>query len=730
MQLQRQSDKGTIIIEPILQIGAGGEARIYGLRNDLSLVAKIYYEASTEKAKKLSIMLNHSPVDPMAEMGHASIAWPKDLLMNNGNIIGFLMPRIIGMQTILDFYNPGARKKNCPLFNYLYLHRTARNLSSAFRALHESGYVIGDVNESNIFVSETSLVTLVDTDSFQVQDPQNETIYRCPVGRPEFTPPELQGEYFRDFNRTPEHDLFGLAVIIFMLLMEGTHPFSGVYQGKDDPPLFGERIASGHFTYSAKHHVPYRPAKSSPSFDIIAPPLRELFIQCFEEGHKDPDKRPDAQTWQNALWEAEKNLITCSINDQHRFGAHLKSCPWCKRMEELNGRDPFPSTEIVRKGLHLPPEKTNVTRRIQPRPSIRVPRITATTRYAPKTPTKYMWLRDVRVWLSFAFILTILLMFGPNALKIRTPFSEASILLTIAGHNDIINSVALSPNGEIIASGSRDGTIKLWNIETGDLIKIIFAHGSLVNSVAFSPNGSIIASAIGHVGMYGRISGEIRLWDAKTGNLIKTLTGNEGVVLSVAFSPNGKILASSGMDDNLMLWDTQNGKPLQTLKGHRGDVSAVAFSLDGRFIATASTDSTIIIWNARTGKLLKILQRRYNTPLTSVVFSPNNRILISGCYDKTARVWDLTTGGLQNIMMGHNAPVNSVAITPDGQILATGSSDKTIKLWNILRGTNQTLEGHEEAVTSVVFSPDGSKLISASKDRTIKIWSIGDTSGL
>ncbi len=728
MQLLRQSDKSKILIEPILQIGAGGEARIYGLRQELSLVAKVYYEATEEKTKKLAIMLNHAPEDPMAEMGHASIAWPKDLLASNGDIVGFLMPRIIGMRAIIDFYNPGARRRHNPLFSYLYLHRTARNLSAAFRALHESGYVIGDVNESNIFVSETSLVTLLDTDSFQVHDPQDGTLYRCPVGRPEFTPPELQGEFFRDIDRTPENDVFGLAVLIFMLLMEGTHPFSGVYRGKDDPPLYGERIALGHFTYSVKRRVPYSPAKTSSSFEIIDPALRELFIQCFEEGHNDPSKRPDAKTWQNALWEAEKNLIACSVNDQHRYGAHLKSCPWCQRTNDLNGRDPFPSMEMVSKGLHIPPEnKPNVTRRMQARPSIRVARVRPMRYTARRTPVKYSWRKDIRIWITLAFVITMFLVFGPNALQIRTPLSQASVLMTLTGHNDIVTSVALSPSGKTIASGSRDGTIKLWDIETGDLINILPTNSNYINTVAFSIDGSIVAGGIGWVGRYGGTGGEIRLWNVKTGKLIRTISGHEGVVMSVMFSPDGKALASGSMDNTLMTWDFRTGELLQTLKGHQGDITSVVYSDDGDFVASASTDTTIRIWKAKSGELLKVLQRRYLTPLTSLAFAPNSRTLVSGCTDKTARVWDLTTGGLQSLKIGHKGPVNTVAITADGEKLITGSSDNTIRIWNIYRNTYQSLEGHENAVTSVVLSSDDRILVSASKDHTVKVWSLGDT---
>ena len=183
-------------------------------------------------------MVANPPENPMAQEWHIAIAWPFDLLRtvdDSQRIVGFLMPCVKGMYPILDFYNPKTRRQKCPFFNYRYLHRAASNLAAAVGALHAREYCIGDVNESNILVSDTALVTLVDTDSFQVREAANGTVYRCPVGKPEFTPPELQGKSFGQLDRTPEHDLFGLAVLIFQLLMEGSHPFSGIFQGIGDP---------------------------------------------------------------------------------------------------------------------------------------------------------------------------------------------------------------------------------------------------------------------------------------------------------------------------------------------------------------------------------------------------------------------------------------------------------------------------------------------------------------
>jgi len=359
------------ILNLSVSLGRGGEACIYAVPSDDNLVAKVYHQPTNAHAAKLGAMLAHPPENPTVGLGHTSIAWPQYLLLaadGSDRIVGFLMPRIQGMRPIIDFYNPRTRRQHCPLFNYQYLLRTARNLAAAFGALHTSNYCIGDVNESNILVSNTALVTLVDTDSFQVRDPDQNIIYRCAVGKPEFTPPELQNKTFAQYDRENFHDLFGLAVLIFQLLMEGTHPFSGIFQGVPEPPPYEARIVAGHFTYSYKRQVPYMPTPISPPWEILHPSLRELFVRCFEDGHHNPHLRPSAQAWLSTLAEVEYSLTTCTVNPQHYFHHHLPKCPWCERTLQLGGRDPFPSLEAIISKTHLQPSRT----RLQP-PFIPVP---------------------------------------------------------------------------------------------------------------------------------------------------------------------------------------------------------------------------------------------------------------------------------------------------------------------------------------------------------------------
>jgi DNA-binding helix-hairpin-helix protein with protein kinase domain len=287
MQVQRLSTGQRLTLDRSSTLGAGGEARIYTLPQDAALVAKVYHAPDRTQARKLAVMIAQLPDDPMAAHGHISIAWPIDLLCTTDRhrqVIGFLMPRVTGMRSLITCYNPVARRQQWPLFSYRYLHRTAHNLAAAVRALHARGYVIGDVNESNILVTSTALVTLVDTDSFQVHEPHNGMVYRCLVGKPEYTPPELQGRPFMQVDRMVQHDLFGVAVLMFQLLMEGTHPFAGVYQAVGDPPPYEARIAQGHFPHGTKRHGPYRAMPSAPPFTLLHPTLQEMFVRCFKWG--------------------------------------------------------------------------------------------------------------------------------------------------------------------------------------------------------------------------------------------------------------------------------------------------------------------------------------------------------------------------------------------------------------------------------------------------------------
>lgn len=324
------------------EVGRGGEATIYRVANRAGQVAKLYHTPLTsEYAQKLIWMQQNPPEETHRDEGHHSIAWPLELLYGEDQALsGYLMPFIGGTVKIFAVINPTLRRKTG--FDWRYLLRTARNLAAAVRSLHERDYVIGDLNESNILVTERALVTIIDADSFQVRLPAGR-VYYCPVGKPEYTPPELQGVLFQNRPRRFEADYFGLAVLIFQLLMEGNHPFRGVWKGSGEPLQVADKIKRGLFPYK-----PYAslvvPAPNTPPFDTLPPRLQELFLQGFVDGHVRPAQRISPRQWVDALATVESSLTQCMRERGHVYSNHLKTCPWCSTQTTARVVRPLPKT--------------------------------------------------------------------------------------------------------------------------------------------------------------------------------------------------------------------------------------------------------------------------------------------------------------------------------------------------------------------------------------------------
>ncbi|MDZ8226351.1 caspase family protein [Nostoc sp. ChiVER01] len=287
-------------------------------------------------------------------------------------------------------------------------------------------------------------------------------------------------------------------------------------------------------------------------------------------------------------------------------------------------------------------------------------------------------------------------------------------IITLKGHSSKIQGVAFSPDSKTIASAGAENTVKLWDVATGKEIITFNGHSNQVNSVAFSPDGKTIASASSDT--------TVKLWNAATGTEITTLNGHSSTIRGVAFSPDGKTIASASSDTTVKLWNTDTGTEITTLNGHSDFVRGVAFSPDGKTIASASADATVKLWDASTGKEIITLSG-HSGEVWSVVFSPDGKTIASGSTDTTVKLWNAATGKEITTFNGHSNQVNSVAFSPDGKTITSASSDTTVKLWNAaIDKENSILNGHRNWVWGVAFSPDGKTIASASSDNTVKLW--------
>jgi WD40 repeat protein len=348
-----------------------------------------------------------------------------------------------------------------------------------------------------------------------------------------------------------------------------------------------------------------------------------------------------------------------------------------------------------------------------------------------------------------------------NSIKPYSALSEMPPMRTLASTSGPVWSVAVSPDGKTIASGSWDGTIQLWQVSVDHAripIQTLAGHTGAVWSVAVSSDGKLLAS--------GSADMTVKIWNLQTGELLKTLKGHSAGVFSIAFSPDNTMLASGSFDKTIKLWninDDKSGKyrgyshghsqvyshghsqvysfhghsqvysaheysqlyshgyPLRTLLGHTQEVQSVAFSPDGQTLASGSTDGTVKLWQVSTGKALRTLSG-HNDSVWSVAIAPDGQTLASGSWDRTVKLWNLNTGEIKRTLRGHSKQVHSIAFSPDGGILASGDLGGTIKLWSARSGCQKgTLKGHSDSV-EISFPADGKTMITGSFDDTIKMW--------
>ena len=314
-------------------------------------------------------------------------------------------------------------------------------------------------------------------------------------------------------------------------------------------------------------------------------------------------------------------------------------------------------------------------------------------------------------------------------------------LYTLTEHSDLVRAVAISSDGQTLASCSFDDTIKIWNLHNGKLLNTLTASSQQgCTSIAVSYSSQLLVSSSNHK------TESVKLWHLETGELVCKLDGHSDCVWRVKISPDGQIIAGGCGDGKIALWNLETREIICLLSGHSTPVTSIAFSADGQLLASGSEDTTIKIWNLTTKELIYTLPkhpvRRFLYQLSphfnrwgitnsgrvcAVTFSPDNQTLISGSASNAIQLWNPRTGKLISNLSSSSDWVQSVAISFNGEILAGGTRNGLIELWNLRTGEHLgNLIGHTDTVNSLAFSPDGTRLVSGSDDNTVRIWDVSE----
>lgn len=334
----------------------------------------------------------------------------------------------------------------------------------------------------------------------------------------------------------------------------------------------------------------------------------------------------------------------------------------------------------------------------------------------PKIKLKYVWILGSIVLISGGLYTQIdgYIRYGFIPANPILIFKSLPSSIFLQGYKRAVGqvyAVAISPNSQTLSVGSF-GAIRIWDVKTGGQVRTIAAHSSWVKSLAINPNGRIMAS--------GSNDKTIRLWDLRDGNRIRTIEGHTGSVNAIVFSPDGQLLASGSHDETIRLWGAETGSRLLTITGHKGAIHALAFSPTGETLISGGSDQVIRFWNLETGTRQRTISG-HEGAINALIYSPDGKTVISASDDGSIRLWDTGTGEQKVIWNDHHSPVKSLAITSDGKTLVSGGDN--VIVWDIKTGQKlATLWGHEKPINALAVSSNGEIIVSGSEDKTIKIW--------
>lgn len=763
------------------KLANSGEGTVW-TTNFPGFLAKLYHTPTPDRIEKLRVMIAHPPQNPMRHHHHVTFAWPQDLLQNaQGQCLGFLMPEIVDGVKLSLIYNAKLRNRKAPRFNWYYLHTAALNFALSLKSLHDEGYVVGDIKPQNLLVNSRALISVIDADSFQVRDPKTKTLYRCPVGSEGFTPVELLGKELSTLDQTEIHDRFRLGVMVFMLLF-GDQPFKGKWIGRGESPQPAELIRQGHWPYAPNSMV--QPGPNTIPLSIIHPQLQVCFQRCFTEGHHNPLARPSAQDWSEALKLAIPDLRMCHLENNHYYSRVYGRCYWCDRRSSV-GLDVFSPTLAlprVKPPVRKTASATSPRQRMSggsgslstlvggvgPQGQSSIQRAAATLLNPMVVKTSQsanawinrsnpvLWgagciavglvglaillLPDLNVEMmqkSGAAIKTALTQGFESRtankvkskLKSLVPPADSQQIAEVqhGGHWDTITALDLSLDNQLLISGSKDMTIKLWEFPSGQLKQTFSDHYEPIVSVGMSDGKQTLVSS--------SVSGKILVWDLKTQELMRSLLTNntwglEGTIRTAVTDRRGQIFASSGWGGSLLLQNLQSGRVIRIASNSLGSEQALGIFPNGKTVISSSSDGKFQLWDTATGQLTKSFSSSVSNSsfesISVLVLSLNGRVMVSGSWDGSILVWDLLTGTLQKQLQKQPKAVSVMAVSDSGDRLAIANTNEpVIKVWNTRTGKLEgILLGNIGIVTALRFSHDGQYLISGSDEPSIKIWSL------
>ncbi len=757
------------------KLASSGEGTVW-TTNFPGFLAKLYHQPSRDRIDKLKVMIAHPPQNPMRHHNHVTFAWPQDLLVDaQDNGLGFLMPEIVDGVKLSLLYNPKLRSRKAPRFNWYYLHTAALNFALALKSLHEEGYVVGDIKPQNLLVNNRALISVIDTDSFQVRDPLTKTLYRCLVGSEGFTPVELLGKELSTLDQQEVHDRFRLGVMIYLLLF-GDQPFKGKWVGRGDSPQPSELIRQGSWPYAPNSLV--QPGPNTIPLSVIHPQLQVCFQRCFTAGHRNPQERPSAQDWGEALKLAIVDLRMCHIENNHHYSRTYGRCYWCDRRSSV-GFDIFsPLPAPHRK----PIAGKSAAKSPTPRLAIAQGRLLATSGLSSfqqmpplKAATALLqsgnasqrhsnllsrW-QHPALWGAGCIVLglvglTILLLpefntelFGrgmaavettlqkqirpsrllPN-LKNSRPRSELTTAPTVrsihGGHWDAVSALDLSRDDRLLVSGSKDMTAKLWSFPEGRLQHTFSDHYEPVVSANLSDNAQTLITS--------GLSGKVLMWDVKTFALNQNLPlenslNSEGSIRNAATDAAGHFIASSGWGGTILLQYLKIGKIIRIPSNSLTSEQALVVLPNGRSLITSSSDGRFQVWDTATGSLEKTFPEQTKNesfePVNALAISQDGQLLASGGWYGSLALWDIAQGKLVKQFPKQDKPISTIAINDRKDRLATVNSNATIQIWDLKTGARRsTLHDQAGTVLALKFSHRGDVLVSGSDEPAIKVWEL------